>query len=105
MMSVGYRIAEDRQSLFSYSSDGPIMTVDPVSTMNHGWSPFLDAYNQFCSERGGVPLLNQTPRLTRAIVVKAFGDKLKVLEETRRQYDPKGRLLNAYFRGLLASEP
>ena len=105
MMSVGYRIAQDRQSLFSYSYDGPIMTVDPVSTLNPGWYPFLDAYNQFCSERGGIPLLNQTPRLTPPIVLKAFGDRLKVLEETRRQYDPNGRLLNGYFQGLLASQP
>ena len=81
------------------------MTVDPVSTLNPGWYPFLDAYNQFCSERGGIPLLNQTPRLTPPIVLKAFGDRLKVLEETRRQYDPNGRLLNGYFQGLLASQP
>ncbi len=103
MLSVGYRIAQDQQSLLSYSFDGPIMTVDPVSTANPGWYTFLDAYNQFCSDRGGIPLLNQTPRLTRPIVLKAFGDKLKVLDETRRQYDPNGRLLNPYFRDLLGS--
>lgn len=105
MLSVGYRIAQDQQSLFSYSYDGAVMTVDPVSTANPGWYDFLDAYNQFCSDRGGIPLLNQTPRLTRAIVLKAFGDRLQVLENTRRQYDPDGRLLNAYFRGLIASQP
>ncbi len=105
MLSVGYRIAKDQQSLLSYSFNGPIMTVDPVSTANNGWYPFLDAYNQFCSDRGGVPLLNQTPRLTRAIVLKAFGDQLKVLEQTRRQYDPNGRLLSPYFRDLLDSQP
>ena len=104
MLSVGYRIAQDQQSFFSYSFDGAVMTVDPVSTANTGWYDFLDAYNQFCSDRGGIPLLNQTPRLTRAIVLKAFGDRLQVLESTRRQYDPNGRLLNAYFRGLLASQ-
>jgi FAD/FMN-containing dehydrogenase len=105
MLSVGYRIAADRQSLFSYSYDGTVMTVDPVSTANPGWNDFLGAYNQFCSDRGGTPLFNQTPQLTRPIVVKAFGDRLQVLENTRRQYDPTGRLLNAYFRDLLASQP
>ena len=105
MLSVGYRIAQDRQSLLSYSFDGPIMTVDPVSTANPGWDAFLDAYNDFCSGRGGIPLLNQTPRLTRAMVLKAFGDQVGVIEETRRQYDPKGRLLSPYFRDLLGSQP
>ncbi|MES1257617.1 MAG: FAD-binding oxidoreductase [Acidobacteriota bacterium] len=103
MLSVGYRIAQDRQSLFSYSYDGPVMTVDPVSTANSGWDAFLVAYNQFCSDRGGVPLPNQTPHLTRPILLKAFGDKVKTLEESRRQYDPQGRLLNAYFRDLFGS--
>ncbi len=103
MLSVGYRIAKDQQSLLSYSYDGPIMTVDPVSTANPGWFTFLDAYNQFCSERNGIPLLNQTPALTRALVQKALGDRLKVFEETRKSYDPNGRLLNDYFRDLLGS--
>jgi FAD/FMN-containing dehydrogenase len=104
MLSVGYRIAQDQQSLFSYSHDGPIITIDPVSTANKGWDTFLDAYNQFCSDRGGIPLMNQTPGLTRAIVLKAYGDKLQELEKTGRQYDPTGRLLTPYFRDLLGSQ-
>jgi FAD/FMN-containing dehydrogenase len=103
MLSVGYSIAQDDKSLLSYSHDGPVMTLDPVSTANPGWEAFLDAYNQFCIERGGRPLFNQTPGLTRAMAVKAFGDKLVVLEDARRQYDPTGRLLNAYFREMLGS--
>jgi len=51
---------------------GDVMTIDPVSTANPGWTTFLDTYNQFCSDRGGIPLLNQTPRLTRAQVQKAL---------------------------------
>ena len=101
MLSVGYRISEDRQSLLSYSYPGPVMTLDPVSTAKPGWDAFLDAYNQFCSDRGGFPLLNQTARLTRPIVVKAFGDRLEIIAETRRHYDPAGRLLSNYFRELL----
>ena len=36
------------------------MTIDPVSTGNPGWNVFIDAYNQFCSDRNGKPVLNQT---------------------------------------------
>jgi FAD/FMN-containing dehydrogenase len=77
------------------------MTIDPVSTANPGWNDFLIAYNRFCIDRGGKPLFNQTPLLTKAIVQQAFGDRLKELEQTRKQFDPDNRLLNPYFRELL----
>jgi hypothetical protein len=77
------------------------MTVDPVSTGNPGWRKFLEAYNQFCSDRGGVPLLNQTFGVTPAIAQRAFGDRLKTFDDTRKGYDPGNRLLNDYFQGLL----
>jgi hypothetical protein len=101
LLYVGYRIAEDRQSLLSYSYDGPVMTIDPVSTANPGWKPFLQSYNQFCSDRSGQPLLNQTYGLTPDIVRKAFGDRWTSFAEARRQFDPGDRLLNEYFRTLL----
>jgi len=78
------------------------MTIDPVSTGNPGWKPFLEAYNQFCSDRGGMPLLNQTFGLTPAIARKAYGDRLKTFAEARQKFDPGDRLLNDYFRMLLA---
>jgi FAD/FMN-containing dehydrogenase len=102
LLYVGYRIAQDQQSLLSYSYDGPVMTMDPVSTGNLGWKPFLEAFNQFCSDRDGSPLLNQTFGLTRTIVQKAFGDRLKTFAAARRQFDPGDRLLNGYFRMLLS---
>ncbi len=103
LLCVGYRIAQDQQSLLSYSGEGGVMTIDPVSTGNEGWKPFLAAYNQFCSDRGGLPLLNQTFGVTPEIAQKAFGDKLKTLEATRKTYDPGNRLLNDYFRQVLSS--
>ena len=103
LLYVGYRIAQDRQSLLSYSFDGGVMTIDPVSTGNPGWKDFLEAYNQFCVERNGKPLLNQTFGVTPDIAKKAFGDRLAVFERTRRQYDPSGRLLNDYFRSVLSA--
>jgi hypothetical protein len=73
-----------------------------VSTANPGWEDFLTDYNQFCSDRNGVPLLNQTWGLTPAIVQKAFGDRLGIMKDARKSYDPNGRLLNAYFKTLLS---
>ena len=101
MLYVGYRILKDRQALLSYSWDGNVMTIDPVSTANPGWATFLPVYNQFCSDHGGIPLLNQTPKLTRTLVVKSLGDRLQQFADARRNYDPNNRLLNDYFRDLL----
>jgi FAD/FMN-containing dehydrogenase len=103
LLIVGYRIAQDQQALLSYSYDGNIMTIDPVSTGTEGWKPFLAAYNQFCIDRGGIPLLNQTFGVTPEIAQKAFGERLKTMEATRKTYDPGNRLLNDYFRQVLSS--
>jgi FAD/FMN-containing dehydrogenase len=102
LLYVGYRIAQDQKALLSYSFDGTVMTIDPVSTANAGWDEFLGAYNQFCSERNGLPLLNQTPGLTAGIVQKAYGDRWNAFAAARKQFDPSDRLLNNYFRELLS---
>jgi FAD/FMN-containing dehydrogenase len=98
MLHVGYRIAKDQQSLLSYSFNGNAMTIDPVSTANPGWPEFLIAFNEWCSEHGGVPLPNQTAGFTRAQAEKALGDRLTVMAAKRAEFDPDGRLLNDYFR-------
>jgi len=103
MLNVGYWIAQDRNSLLSYSYDGPVMTIDPVSTGNPGWPQFLVAYNQFCSDHGGIPLFNQTDAITPAQMQKALGDRLKTFAAARRTYDAGGRLLNPYFRDMLSA--
>ncbi len=102
MLYVGYRIAKDQNNLLSYSYDGDVMTVDPVSTANPGWPAFLDAHNQLCSDQGGIPLWNQTPQLTRAQVQKALGNRLRQFAAARKTYDPADRLLNDYFRDMLS---
>ncbi len=102
MLCVGYRIAKDQNALLSYSWDGDVITIDPVSTGNAGWNAFLEAYNRFCIEHDGIPLMNQTLGITRAQAQKALGNRLKIFAETRKLYDPEGRLLNDYFRDLLS---
>ncbi|HZC43341.1 MAG TPA: FAD-linked oxidase, partial [Acidobacteriaceae bacterium] len=101
LLYVGYRIGQDQKSLLSYSWDGTVMTIDPVSTGNPGWDEFLVVYNQFCSQRNGVPLFNQTAGLTAEIVQKNYGDRLQQMSDARERYDPHDRLLNEYFRNLL----
>ncbi|MGB8436132.1 MAG: hypothetical protein WCE38_17915, partial [Burkholderiales bacterium] len=100
---VSYHIAQDESSLLSYSRKGPVWTLDPICPVNEvGWQPFLAKFNEFCSEKGGVPLLNQTPYLERKHVVRAFGaDLLAEFDAMRRQFDPTNRMLNDYFAKLL----
>jgi FAD/FMN-containing dehydrogenase len=100
MLHVGYRIEQDDSSLFSYTYDGRVLTIDPVSTGAPGWREFLKEYNDFCSDHGGKPLFNQSWGLTAQHARKAFGDRIDKFETYRRRYDPNDRLLNSYFREL-----
>jgi len=76
-----------------------MITIDPVSTANSGAGrSFCPWYNEFCSDHGGVPLLNQTPFLTRAQVEKALGDRWRDSGKARHEYDPGKRLLNSLWR-------
>jgi hypothetical protein len=47
-------------------------------------------------------LFNQTGGLTREQIDKAFGERLQRFEHYRKRFDPSDRLLNEYFRKLLA---
>ena len=102
LLNVGYRIAEDRNSIFSYSYNGAVMTLDPVSTGSEGWNDFLRAYNVFCSKHNGVPLFNQSKWLTRKQVRKAFGARVDTFWRHKTALDSDGRFTNAYFHGLFA---
>ena len=101
LLNVAYRISEDKSSLFSYSFNGNVLTLDPVSTGDRGWEDFLIAYNEFCSERGGVPLFNQTRGITPSQAKKAFGDRLNGFREYRERLDASNRFLNDYFRQVI----
>lgn len=103
---VCYHIGADRSSLLSYSYDGDVWTLDPIASGEEpGWSAFLEEFNERASARGGKPLFNQTPQLTRSQVEEAFGERLEAFEEIRRAFDPGGRMLNDYFASLLGVAP
>lgn len=100
---VSYHISKDTSSLLSYSYDTDVWTLDPIASgCEPGWKHFLGEFNAWCSKKGGKPLFNQSPLLTRAHVVRAFGDRLARFEQARRRFDPGNRMLNDYFANLLA---
>ena len=98
LLNVGYFITQDTQSLFSYTRQGPAMTLDPVSTGASGWDEFIVAYNEFCSEHNGTPLFNQTRGITPGQAKKALGPEIQTFQKIRRKHDPDDRFYTEYFR-------
>jgi len=100
-----YFIRQDTHSLLSYSYDGDVMSIDPIHAPGDrdkaGWADFLHAFNDWAHTRGGIPLLNQSPFVTKAHVVSAYGERWKTLCDAVRMADPNGRMLNPFFRELL----
>ena len=101
MPSSGFRVSQDKHALLSYSHDGPVMTIDPVSSGGPGWSQFMDAYNEFGSRNGGIPLFNHTPQLSADHVEQAYGERYEAFRDFRQRLDPQNRFLNNYFAELL----
>lgn len=102
LANVGYYIAQDTQSLFSYTREGPACTLDPVSTGGEGWDGFITAYNEFCIQHHGKPLFNQSPGITPLQVEAAFGPEIKTFQKYRQEYDPDDRFYTDFFRTLFS---
>ena len=100
MLNVGYSIAQDTSSLFSYTRNGPALTLDPVSTGLTGWREFLTSYNEFCIRRNGTPLFNQSRGITPSQARAAFGPEIQKFLKYRRRYDPEERFYTNFFRKL-----
>ncbi len=100
LLNVGYRIARDRQSLFSYTRNSDGLTLDPVATGLRGWNGFLVAYNEFCIQHGGTPLFNQTRDITPLQAQAAFGPEIETFQAVRRVHDPHDRFYTPYFQRL-----
>lgn len=98
MLNVGYSIAQDTSSLFSYTRKGPALTLDPVSSGSKGWVGFLTSYNEFCIQHNGTPLFNQTRGITPLQAKAAFGPEIEKFQGYRRKYDPDDRFYTDYFR-------
>lgn len=99
-----YHIHRDTHSVLSYSHDEEIFSIDPIHAPVDlpAWQNFLRAFNEFAYERGGVPLLNQSPFVERRHVEAAYGARWTELSDWLTQQDPTGRMVNPYFAALLS---
>ncbi len=99
-----YHIRRDTNSLLSYTQDQEVFSIDPIhaSTDNTAWDAFLQAFNDFAFQRGGIPLLNQSPFVQRQHVQTAYGQRWTQFSAAVRSMDPQGRMLNPYFAALLS---
>jgi FAD/FMN-containing dehydrogenase len=101
-----YFIRRDTSSLLSYTYDGDIMSFDPIHAPGESdktaWASFLQAFNDWAHQRGGIPLLNQSPFVSKEHVVSAYGERWKKLSDWVRTMDPNGRMRNPFFEELLS---
>jgi len=105
LLNVGYHIAQDKSSLFSYTRKWPCVTIDPVATGSKGWKAFLKVYNEFCFQNNGKPLLNQTPYMTQQHVQTCFAEEIDIFQQYRKKYDPEDRFYTQWFREMFESKP
>jgi FAD/FMN-containing dehydrogenase len=99
-----YHIRQDRSSLLSYTYDGEVFSIDPIhaSTNDEAWHAFLREFNAFAFQRGGIPLLNQSPFVERKHVEAAYGSRWTEFTAAVRKADPEGRMPNPFFASLLS---
>ena len=100
-----YYIHKDRSSLLSYTWDGDIISLDPIHAPGQkeqgAWANFLKAFNEWAYERGGIPLLNQSPFVRKEHVAAAYGDRWTQLADWLKIVDPGRRMVNEFFGALL----
>jgi FAD/FMN-containing dehydrogenase len=101
-----YFIRYDTNAILSYSHEGDTFSIDPIHavTNQRQWDNFLREFNAWAVDRGGTPLFNQSPFITKPQVQQAFGQRWTEFSEWIRSVDPDGRMLNPFFQGLLADE-
>ena len=101
-----YFIRQDTSSILSYTYGGDIISLDPIHSPGErdqaAWADFLRAFNEWAHPRKGIPLLNQSPFITKQHVVDAYGDRWKKLCDWVRTVDPDGRMVSPFFAALMA---
>lgn len=99
-----YYIRKDSSSLLSYSGDGDVFSIDPIHAPSDqaAWDRFLHEFNEFADKRHGIPLLNQSPFVTRAQCEHAYGPRWAEFSDWVRSTDPDRRMVNPFFEALLA---
>jgi len=100
-----YHIRQDSGSLLSYTQDQEIFSIDPIHAPTDvpAWHAFLQKFNDFASQRDGIPLLNQSPFVTQANVQAAYGQRWLQFSSAVRTMDPTRPMLNPFFANLLSA--
>jgi hypothetical protein len=100
-----YFVRKDTKSLLSYSYDGDVISIDPIHAPcprdQSAWDDYLHAFNAWAHARGGFPLLNQSPFVSREHVLAAYGDRWRQFSAWIREVDPTRRMVNPFFEELL----
>jgi FAD/FMN-containing dehydrogenase len=98
-----YFIRHDTSAILSYTHEGDTFSIDPIHavTDQEQWENFLRQFNTWASERGGTPLFNQSPFITKPQVQQAFGQRWTEFSNWVRSVDPDGRMLNPFFEKFL----
>ena len=65
-----------------------------------GGATFLKAFNEWAHQRGGIPLLNQSPFVKKQHVVSAYGERWTKLADWLKTIDPNRRMVNEFFAEL-----
>jgi len=99
-----YYIRQDDKAILSYSGQGEVFSLDPIHAVSDqpAWDRFLKEFNEFATKRNGIPLLNQSPFVTRAHCEKAYGARWTEFSRWVRSVDPDARMVNPFFRDLLS---
>jgi len=100
-----YHIRQDTNSILSYTYDQEVFSIDPIhaSTDDTAWHAFLQQFNDFAFQRGGIPLLNQSPFVEQKHVQAAYGQRWLTLVKWLGTMDPGKRMVNPFFADLLQS--
>ena len=101
-----YHIHLDKSSVLSYTYDQEVFSIDPIHAVTDqtAWDNFLRAFNDFASQRNGIPLLNQSPFVKREQVEAAYGQRWTDFSQWVASVDPGGRMQNPYFTALLSGK-
>jgi len=99
-----YFIRKDAHAILSYSHDGDVFSIDPIHayTDKPAWDRFLNEFNDFAYNLGGIPLLNQSPFVERRHVEAVYGARWSAFSARVKKEDPQGRMLNPFFADLLS---
>ena len=98
-----YHIRRDTSSILSYTYNEEIFSIDPIHAVTDlaAWQDFLRAFNEFAFQRGGIPLLNQSPFVERKHLQAAYGDRWEEFSNWVKSVDPQDRMLTPFFAALL----